>query len=104
MVVFDIQYKFWSVFEGIFPKRIIAEQGLTYLYDINTDIVRVLSFEYTTDEAIASSAPVAVSQKITLKEIDLDDIFTRKVVSSLFISFENYTQQVQIDMFMAQDH
>ncbi len=44
-----------------------------------------------------------MSQKITLKEIDLDDIFTRKIISSLFISFENYTQQVQIDMYMAQD-
>lgn len=26
LAVFDIQYKFWSIFEGIFPKKIIAEQ------------------------------------------------------------------------------
>jgi len=25
-VVLDIQYKFWSVFTGIYPKKIIAEQ------------------------------------------------------------------------------
>jgi len=26
MVVLDIQYKFWSVFTGIYPRKILAEQ------------------------------------------------------------------------------
>lgn len=51
-VILDIQYKFWSVFTNIYPKKILAEQGLTYFYDNNTDIVRVMSPEYTTDVAI----------------------------------------------------
>lgn len=38
---------------------------------------------------------------MTLKEIDLDDIFTKKTISSIFISFENYTQQVTVDLFNA---
>lgn len=101
LAVFDIQYKFWSIFEGIFPKKIIAEQWLTYFYDNNTDIVRVLSSEYTNDVAIWSETPTNVSQRLTLKEIDLDDIFTKKTISSVFISFENYTQQVTVDLFNA---
>lgn len=40
---------------------------------------------------------------MTLKEIDLDDIFTMKNLSSVFFAFENYTQQVAIDMFYAID-
>lgn len=38
-----------------------------------------------------------------MKEIDLDDIFTMKNLSSVFLAFENYTQQVAVDMFYAID-
>lgn len=102
-VILDIQYKFWSVFTNIYPKKILAEQWLTYFYDNNTDIVRVMSPEYTTDVAIWDEVDTKVPQKVTLKEIDLDDIFTQKNLSSIFLAFENYTQQVAIDMYFAVD-
>lgn len=99
MVVLDIQYKFWSVYDWLYPKRIIAESGDTYLYDNNTDIVRILSPEFNSDVAIGTNKTTSVSQRITTKEIDLWDIFTVKVLSELYIQFENYSQQVQVDVY-----
>ena len=59
-----------------------------------------MSPDYTTDVAIwDETRDYSYWQKVTLKEIDLDDIFTMKNLSSVFFAFENYTQQVAIDMF-----
>jgi hypothetical protein len=99
MVVLDLQYKFWSIYDWLPPRKIIAEWWLTYLYDNNTDIVRVLSSGHTDDVSLWTEKTSNVSQKITLKEIDLDDIFRMKNLSALYIAFENYSQQVQIDLF-----
>lgn len=101
MVVLDLQYKFWSIYDWLPPRKIIAEWWLTYLYDNNTDIVRVLSSEHTDDVSLWTEKTSNVSQKITLKEIDLDDIFRMKNLSAIYIAFENYSQQVQVDVFYA---
>jgi hypothetical protein len=60
----------------------------------------VLSALYTNDVIIGTNATTNIAQRISLKEIDLDDIFTMKILSALYIAFENYSQQVQIDVFM----
>jgi hypothetical protein len=69
------------------------------MYDNNTDIVRVFSSEYTTDVSIGTDKTTTISQVLTTKEIDLDDIFSIKILQALFFQFENYSQQVQVDVY-----
>lgn len=52
MCVFDIFYKFWSVYTGLRPSSIVAEQGALYMTDNNSDIVRVMSKDVTNDVAV----------------------------------------------------
>lgn len=103
MCVLDIRYKFWSIFEWLPPIRIIPEQWSVYLLDNNTDIVRVLSLLYTTDVAVGTDKTNSVEQRVTLKELDLDDIFSQKILPEVYISFENYDQQVEVTTYYALD-
>ena len=40
-------------------------------------------------------------QRITLKEVDLNDIFSPKVLTDVYISMENYTQAINVDSYVA---
>lgn len=69
--------------------------------DNNTDISRILIQSSTTDVAIGTSATSTFEQKLTSKEIDLDDIFTTKQLMDIFFALENYTQELYLDVFVA---
>lgn len=101
--VYDIRYKFWSIFSGIYPVKIIPEQSTVYVFDNNSDVVRALSLLYTTDVLVGTGRSANVSQLLSLKEIDRWDIFTMHSMMELYFSFENYSQSVNIDTYMGID-
>lgn len=98
--VYDIRYKFWSIFSGIYPVKIIPEQSTVYVFDNNSDVVRALTLLYTTDVLVGTGRSANVSQLLSLKEIDRWDIFTMHSMMELYFSFENYSQSVNIDTYM----
>ena len=65
------------------------------------DIVRALSSAVTNDVAIGTSSTQTFAQSFALKEVDLNDIFTPKTLREVYMLFENATQNVVIDLFVA---
>jgi hypothetical protein len=49
MTVLDIQFKFWSTYTGLSPSGIVFNEGITYLSDNNSDIIRKFDSEVETD-------------------------------------------------------
>lgn len=65
------------------------------------DIVRALSSSVTNDVAIGTNRTQTFAQSFSLKEVDLNDIFTPKTLRDLYMLFENVTQDVVVDLFVA---
>ena len=101
LCVLDTLYNFWTVYTGLRPTTITQENGVVYMPDNNSDIVRYFDSTATTDVTVGTSQTTTFSQYITSKEIDFDDVFTTKTLTDLYILFENYTQSVYLDIFMA---
>lgn len=101
MCVFDIKRKIWIMYNGFRPKSFISEWGVMYMNDNDSDIYRYFDSTVTTDTAIWTSQTNSIEQSFALKEIDLSDIFTKKILSEIFFSFENYTQAINVDTYMA---
>lgn len=101
MCVFDIKRKIWIMYNWFRPKSFISEWGVMYMNDNDSDIYRKFDSTVTTDIAIWTSKTSSISQSFALKEIDLSDIFTKKILSEIFFSFENYTQAINVDTYMA---
>lgn len=72
-----------------------------YMNDNDSDIYRKFDPLVTTDTAIWTAQTNSIEQSFALKEIDLSDIFTKKILSEIFFSFENYTQAINVDTYMA---
>jgi len=107
MCVLDIKRKIWFLYTGLRAKSFISEWSTMYINDNNSDIYRIFDSAavdvngWPTDVAIGTSQTTYVVQSITLKEIDLSDIFTMKTLAQLYVSFENYTQQISVETYMA---
>jgi len=101
MCVFDIKRKMWIFYTWIRAKSFISENGVMYINDNNSDIYRYFDEDATTDVSVWTSQTTAIAQSFTLKEIDLSDIFTMKIVSELYFSFENFTQSIAVNTYMA---
>ena len=101
MCVLDTLYKFWSVYTGLRPSSMQIEQGVLYMTDNYGDIVRALSSAVTNDVAIGTSSTQTFAQSFALKEVDLNDIFTPKTLRDIYMLFENATQDVVVDLFVA---
>lgn len=101
LCVLDTLYNFWTVYTGLRPTTITQENGVVYMPDNNSDIVRYFDSTATTDVTVGTSQTTTFGQYITSKEIDFDDVFTTKTLTDLYILFENYTQSVYLDIFMA---
>lgn len=101
MCVLDIIYKFWTVYTWIRPSSIVQENGVVYMTDNNSDIVRYFDSNTTTDVSVGTAKTTTFSQYITSKEIDFDDVFTTKTITDMYILFENYTQSVLLDVYIA---
>jgi len=101
MCVLDIKRKIWILYTGIRPKSFISEGSIMYMNDNNSDIYRIFNQTVTTDVAIGTGQLVNIAMSFTLKEIDLSDIFSMKTLSQIYVSFENYTQEISIDIYMA---
>ena len=99
--VLDTLYKFWSVYTGLRPSSIQMEQGILYMTDNYGDIVRSFSNTVTTDVTIGTENTTTFAQSFALKEVDLNDVFTPKTLLDLYLLFENYTQSVAIDTYVA---
>lgn len=99
--VLDIKRKIWIFYTGISPKSFISEWSIMYVNDNNSDIYRIFDSSVTTDVAIGTDKTDTIDMEFTLKEIDLSDIFTPKTLAQIYFSFENYTQSVYVDTYMA---
>ena len=69
--------------------------------DNDSHIYRYCDSTVTTDIAVGTLQTNAIDQSFTLKEIDMSDIFTMKVLSEIYFSFENYTQAINVDTYLA---
>ena len=101
LCVLDTLYKFWAIYTGLRPTSINQENGVVYMPDNNSDIVRYFSSATLNDVAVGTAQTTTFSQSITSKEIDFDDVFTTKTLTDLYMLFENYTQSVYLDIYMA---
>lgn len=101
MCVFDIKRKMWIMYTWFRPKSFISEWWLMYMNDNDSDIYRYFDSSVTTDVSIGTSQTTAIEQSLSTKEIDLSDIFTKKILSEIYFSFENYTQTISVDTYMA---
>ena len=101
MCVFDIKRKMWIMYTWMRIKSFISEGWLLYMNDNDSDIYRYFDSNVTTDIAVGTLQTNAIDQSFTLKEIDMSDIFTMKVLSEIYFSFENYTQAINVDTYLA---
>ena len=101
MCVFDIKRKIWIMYNWFRPKSFISEWWVMYMNDNGSDIYRYFDSSVTTDTAIWTAQTNPIEQSFALREIDLSDIFTKKILSEIFFSFENYTQAINVDTYMA---
>lgn len=101
MCVLDSVFKTWGIYYGLRPSSIVSNGGFTYITDNNTDIVRKLDSSIVTDVVIWTDQITTFEQSITLKEVDLNDIFSPKILTDVYISMENYTQAINVDAYIA---
>lgn len=95
MIVLDLQYKFWSIYTWLRPSSIVSENWVTYFSDNNSSIIRYLDSTKTDD------IWVEIEQKIAFSEIVYNDVFTVKTLSDIYAWFDNYNQDIYIDVYMA---
>lgn len=101
MCVYDTKRKMWGTYTWLSPQSIVADSGKVYINDNNSDIVRTFSDTVTTDVAIGTAKTADIAMALALKELDDDDVFTPKVLKSIWISFEEYPQVLNVDMYLA---
>jgi hypothetical protein len=87
-------------YTGFSPKSFVSEWSILYVNDNNTDICRKFD-DVLTDVSVWTNKTSLPQQSVALKEIDLSDIFSMKSLQWLFLSFENYTQSITVDTYMA---
>ena len=95
IVIFDILYKIWYTYTGLRPSSVLQDDWITYITSNNSD--KVSKF----DDTVITDLWVAIEQKITIREIDLWDIFAIKEFISSHIWLENYTQELFMNIYMA---
>lgn len=107
MVVYDIKRKMWFLYTGFPPMSIISDGSHVYINDNNSDIVREFDAWLKTDVTIEwdSNATLNANVKMSfaLREIDNWDIFTKKVLKRLWFAFENVSQNVIVNTYMASE-
>ncbi len=100
MCIFDITYKMWYTVTGLRPSSIVSDSGDTYLSDNNSDIVRKFDSSVLTDTSVGTDRTTSFTQVLTSKEVDRSDIFSVKSLMDMYISFENYSQTMAVDVYM----
>ena len=93
----------WFFYTGFAPRSFVSEGSVLYMNDNNTDICRKFD-DVLTDVSVGTSRTTSPEQSFALKEIDLSDIFSLKALQQVYFSFENYTQSVYVDAYMAKNH
>jgi hypothetical protein len=96
MVVFDIDYWFWATYTWLTPSNILSEWGSLYLSDNQTDIAYTFTRWQTFDIMWAK-----IIQKVSTKDIDLDNPFIIKCIKALFLRLENLEQILTVDVYMS---
>jgi len=102
MCVLDTTYDFWFIYDNLQPSSIITEGWITYITDNHTDIVRQFDDTITTDVVVGTIGHTETyEQSLLIKEIDLADIFSQKIIDAIYFSCENYEQQFLVDVYTA---
>lgn len=95
IVIFDILYKIWHIYNWLRPSSIIQDDWITYLTSNNTD--KVSKFDSTT----TTDMWVDIEQKMTIREIDLWDVFAIKEFIDTKLWLENYEQELYLNIYCA---
>jgi len=95
MIVFDVLYKFWSVYTWLRPASILNEDGTTYLTSNNSDKV------YKFDPTVTTDMWTNIEQAVVTKEIDLWDVFSIKRFVNTYFWFDNYAQELYFNVYAA---
>ena len=72
-----------------------------YINDNNSDIVRVFDPAVKTDVVAGTNQTKTIAMSVSLREIDLDDIFSPKTLRNLWFAFDDKEQTVLIDVYMS---
>jgi len=95
IIVYDIQYKFWSTYTWLPMSNIVLIDWKTYIWDNNSDNVRVF------DKTLKKDLDVMINQVISTKEIDLDRAFSIKTLSNIYLWLDNYKQELTLELYAA---
>lgn len=101
MCVLDTTYDFWFIYDNLQPSSIISENGITYLTDNHTDIVRKFDPLVFTDVVVGDDKVETFLQSLLIKEIDYGDIFSQKIIDYILFACENYSQKFSVDVYTA---
>lgn len=99
IVIFNVQYKYWSIYDGLRVRQIFAYSGKTYFVSDNTDQVFNLVRGQLYDALPWGNT--VFNQQLSTKEIDIGDIFTTKKIRAVYVSHEDITQALLVRAYMA---
>lgn len=95
IVVFNIQYKFWSTYKWLSPSNFTYYWNILYIAQRNSDKL------WFFDETSQTDFWAPIIQRIASKEITLDDAFYIKSVTDIFIWLDNYVQKLNLIVYCA---
>lgn len=98
MIVLDLRYKFFSTYTGLAPSSFLFSNGVTYLFDNATHLCRRFDTTLFTDVG-----NVAIEQMVSVKDIYNGDVFTQKTFKQIWLWFENFTQELYVDVYRSLD-
>ena len=95
IVVLDVRYKFWSVWQGFTPSSIVNEAWIIYFTNLLWESVTFL------DDSVQTDNLSVIYQAVISREIDLDDAFAMKKLTDIFLWLDNYDQDVKVTLYWA---
>ena len=98
IIVLDLRYKFFSTYTGLAPSSFLFSNGVTYLFDNATHLCRRFDTTVFTDVG-----DVEIEQMVSVKDIDNRDPFTMKTFKQIWLWFENFTQELYVDVYRSID-
>ena len=91
ILVYDVQYKFWSVYTWLSPSKFILEKNNFYI--LSNKSGQISKFTSWVELDINTK----IEQKVSTVDIDWNNIFKIKECPHYFLYFENIWQELKID-------
>jgi hypothetical protein len=94
-LVFDAQFKFWSIYTWLPISSVMEYKRKVYISDNNSDAIRIFNNEIFTD------LWNPIQQIISTKDIDLNKPFSIKTLSNIYLWLDNYVQWLNVKLYWA---